>query len=79
MDQNPQPSSNPHRDPQGRYVPLAALKWVKAKQRLSDLRSFAPTVLSDEGPFASLGLVKHKNRIKRAEIECGLWQGRAMQ
>jgi hypothetical protein len=77
--EQPVQSQNPHRDPQGRYIPLAALKWVRAKQRLNELRSFAPTVLSDAGPFAALGVVKHRARIKKAEIEAGLWQGRAMK
>lgn len=71
--------TNPFRDPQGRYVPWAALKWVRAKQRLNGLRSLAPTVMSDNGPFGALGVVKHRDRLKKAEIDCGLWQGRAMK
>lgn len=74
-----QPKFNPHRDQQGRYVPLSVLNWVKAKKHLIELRSFAPTVLSDAGPFAAVGIVKHRMRIKQAEIEAGLWQGRSMK
>jgi hypothetical protein len=68
---------NPWRDQTDQYVPLARQRLEKAKIVLIGLRSLAPTVYGDKGPFAVLGVQRHEAALKSAEIEVGLWEGRS--
>lgn len=74
MVQNP---SNPWRTAAGLYVSLAQQKMEVAKKTLFALRSLAPTVYGDKGPFAALGVKRHELALKVAETTVGLWEGRA--
>ena len=76
MDQSP--PANPYRGLAGQYVSLAQQKLVKSREKLIGLRSLAPTVYGDTGQFAKLGIQRHEARMRMAEIECGLWEGRAL-
>lgn len=69
--------TNPYRSATGAYVSLAAQKWAKAKEKLLALRSLSATVYSDQGQFAKLGVQRHEKLIRNAELDVGLWEGRA--
>jgi hypothetical protein len=69
--------NNPWRDPKGRYVSLAQRKLEKARLKLLEARQMAPVVYGDKGPFASLGVQRHERLIRSAELDVGLWEGRA--
>jgi hypothetical protein len=69
--------NNPWRDLKGQYVSLAQRGWVKARTSLLALRQMAPVVYGDKGPFASLGVQRHEKLIRNAELDVGLWEGRA--
>lgn len=68
---------NPYRDQKGQYVSYAAQQKAKTYNKLLALRQFAPTVYTDKGPFAKLGVQRHEAKVRQAEIEAGLWAGRA--
>lgn len=68
---------SPFRDPMGLYVSYAAQQREKARSRLLNLRALAPTVYGDNGVFASLGVQRHEKAIRNAELDVGLWEGRA--
>lgn len=70
-------STKPYRDPQGKYVSLAQQKLRHARERLLTLRSLGPTVYADQGAFAKLGVQMHEAKMRLAEIDAGLWEGRA--
>lgn len=69
--------TNPYRNKQGQYVSLARQRLQKAQQRLLGLRQSAPTVYTDRGAFAKLGIQAFEAKLKLAEIEVGLWEGRS--
>lgn len=68
---------NPHRDQAGRYVSWAKIRLGHEREKLLTLRSLAPVVYADSGPFASLGKLVHENALKQQEIMVGLWEGRS--
>lgn len=69
--------NNPWRNQAGQYVSLAQREWAKARERLLTQRQLAPVVYGDKGPFAVLGQQRHERLIRSAELEAGLWEGRA--
>lgn len=68
---------SPFRDLTGQYVSYAAQQREKARYRLLNLRALAPTVYGDKGAFAALGVQRHEKAIRSAELDVGLWEGRA--
>jgi hypothetical protein len=68
---------SPFRDQMGQYVSYAAQQREKARYRLLNLRALAPTVYGDSGAFAALGIARHQKAIRNAELDVGLWEGRA--
>lgn len=60
-------------------MPYAQWRLMRAREKLLALRQFAPTVYTDQGPFAKLGVKKHEAKLKTAEIDVGLWEGRAAE
>lgn len=70
---------NPWRNQADQYVSLAAQKLAQAKKTLIALRSLAPTVYGDKGPFAVLGVKRHEASLKNAETDIGLWEGRSAE
>lgn len=71
--------ANPYRSPTGQYVSYAAQQKAKTYAKLLALRQFAPTVYTDQGPFAKLGVQRHEAKVRLAELDAGLWEGRAAE
>lgn len=59
------------------YVPYAMRQLIASRERLLRLRALAPMVYGDTGPFAVLGVQRHQKLIRNAELDVGLWEGRA--
>lgn len=57
-------------------VPFSLYKLGKAREKLLALRSLGPTVYGDQGQFAKHGVDRHEKKVKQAEIDVGLWEGR---
>jgi hypothetical protein len=60
-------------------MPYAQWRLMRAREKLLALRQFAPTVYTDRGGSAKTGIKKFETKLKQAEVDVGLWEGRAAE